>query len=56
MPNFEIQDLLVEVNLRTEEELRMIKVSDLLAEEDRVWLIKLIKWYMDYFAKDNLKC
>ena len=43
MPSFKAQDPLIEVNLRTEEEPRMTKVNDLLAKEDKVWLIDLVK-------------
>ena len=34
-PNFETQDPLVKVNLGTDEELRMTKISGLLLEENR---------------------
>ena len=53
MLNFAAQNPLVEVDLGIEGEPRIIKVSGLLAKEDEVWLIKLIKQYMDYFAWDN---
>ena len=41
--NFEAQDPLVEVNLGTEGELRMTKVSDLLPEDNRDQVLQLIK-------------
>ena len=43
--NFEAQDPLMEVNLRTEEEPRMKKISSLLPEESRDQLLQLIRRY-----------
>ena len=53
MPSFKAQDLLIEENLETKEEPRMTKVNGLLTEKHRVWLVDLIKQFMDYFAWDN---
>ena len=50
--NFEAQDLLVEVNLGTNEEPRMTKINDLLPEKGRDQLVQLIKRYQDCFAWD----
>ena len=38
-PNFEVQDPLVKVNLRVEEELRMTNINGLLSEESRDELV-----------------
>ena len=43
--NFEAKDPLVEVNLGTEEEPRMTKISGLLLEESQDQLVQLIKKY-----------
>ena len=51
-PNFEAQDPLVEVNLGTEKEPRITKISELLSEESRDQLVQHIRRYQDYFAWD----
>lgn len=48
--SFEAQDPLEEVNLGTNDEPRMTKVSGLLAEKDKSYLVELITKYMDCFA------
>ena len=50
MPSFKAQDPLIKVNLRTEEDPRMTKVSDVFAKEDKVHLVNLIKQYKDSFT------
>ena len=51
-PSFEAQDPLVEVNLRTDEEPRITKISGLLPEKSRDQLVQLIRRYWDCFAWD----
>ena len=50
--NFRSQDPLVEVNLGTEEEPRITKVSGLLPKGSRDQLVLLIRRYWDCFAWD----
>ena len=42
-PSFKAQDPLIEANLGTKVEPRMMKVSGLLAKEDRNRLVKMVK-------------
>lgn len=51
-PSFEAQDPLEEVNLGTETNVRMTKINGLLVNNDKIWLIQLIKQYKDWFARD----
>jgi len=46
-PSFEAQDPLEEVNLGTETNVRMTKINGLLVNNDKIWLIQLIKQYKD---------
>ena len=48
--NFKDEDPLVEINLGTEEESRMTKVSGLLPDESQDQLVQLIKKYRDCFT------
>ena len=48
--NFEAQDALIETNLETNDDSKIVKFSGLLAKGDKNWLIDLIKQYKDYFA------
>ena len=50
VPSFEAQDPLIEVNLGTDHDPKMIKANGLLAKGNRNWLIGLIKQYKDCFA------
>ena len=52
IPSFEAQDPLIEVNLRTLNELRMTKISGLLSQGERDQLIQLITKYKDCFTWD----